>query len=191
MRLTAQSRELLIGIARRAIERGLQAPDSAAPAVTAEYPAEVRAERACFVTLTTAPGGLRGCRGGLEARRALLADVWHHAQASAFDDPRFPPVTPAEISELRIEVSVLGPLQPLAVASEAELLRLLVPGRDGLVLALGDQRVTFLPKVWDMLPAPRDFLEHLRHKAGLPRDFWSPALQLWRYEAESFGTAPL
>jgi hypothetical protein len=188
MSLTPQSRKLLIGVAERAIAAGSDdAVSFAAPG--SDYPAEVFAERACFVTLSTASDGLRGCRGALRPRRPLVTDVWHNARASAFADPRFPPVQPAELTALRIEISVLGPLEPLMAGSQAELRGLLVPGRDGLLLASGERQATFLPKVWQMLPDPQDFLGHLMVKAGWPRDFWSPSLRIWRYQTETFGTA--
>ncbi|MCU7811948.1 MAG: AMMECR1 domain-containing protein, partial [Candidatus Thiodiazotropha sp. (ex Notomyrtea botanica)] len=47
-------------------------------------------------------------------------------------------------------------------------------------------RGTFLPSVWEQLPEPKSFLQHLKRKAGLPEDYWSEQLQVFRYETESF-----
>ena len=185
MNLPLPAREILLGLAQRVI--GEQSREPGMPEPAGHWPMEVHEHRACFVTLTLADGQLRGCRGALDACRPLYADVWRNAWASAFDDPRFAPVTPAESPGLRVEISVLSPLEPLAAVSESHLLELVVPGRDGLVLVHGQNRATFLPKVWEKLPDPRDFLGHLRLKAGLQPDFWSPAIQLWRYRTESFG----
>jgi len=175
----------LIQIATRSIEGGLAIGRVAAPD-RSDWPAEFSAPRATFVTLTTATGGLRGCRGMLEPVRALGDDVWHNAFASAFDDPRFAPLVPSELAAVEIEISILSPLEPLAVASEEELRRTLVPGRDGVVLSVGRQRATFLPKVWESLPDVGDFLGELKRKAGLPRGFWSPEVRIELYQAECY-----
>ena len=74
--------------------------------------------------------------------------------------------------------------EPIAVRSEAELLDRLVPGRDGLVLAWRGASATFLPKVWDQLREPRDFVRHLKLKAGWGAGFWSEEIEVWRYETE-------
>ncbi len=82
---------------------------------------------------------------------------------------------------------MLSVLEPVAAGSERELLGQLEPGRHGLVLALGPRRATFLPAVWTSLPDPGRFLGELKAKAGLPRDFWSPAMEAWRYTTRSIG----
>ncbi|MCC7257050.1 MAG: AmmeMemoRadiSam system protein A [Gammaproteobacteria bacterium] len=170
----------LLAVGRCAVERGLGTRTAPGPEL-AGCPPELFAAGACFVTLTTAEGGLRGCRGVVEPCRGLAEEVWYSAWASAFDDPRFEPVTAGELAGLRLEISVLGPLELVPVASEAELCDVLVPGHDGVVLAWRGRRATFLPQVWDDLPAPRDFLGHLRRKAGLPDDFWAPDIAFSRY----------
>jgi hypothetical protein len=142
--------------------------------------------RASFVTLTL-DGALRGCCGTLEAARPLLLDVWHNAQASAFHDPRFPPLTLAEWRSVELEVSVLTPCERVVVADERELLLQLEPGRDGLVLSWRGVRATFLPKVWEQVSGGEEFLRRLKQKAGWPAGFWASDLEIWRYETESVG----
>ena len=110
-----------------------------------------------------------------------------NARAAAFSDTRFAPVTADELPELDVEVSVLTAPEPLAVRSEDDALRLLQPGRNGVVLEWGRHRATFLPQVWEQLPDPRDFLAQLRRKAGLPPGFWDPEIKLSRYEVEKWG----
>ena len=124
--------------------------------------------------------------GLLEAQRPLAMDVAHNAFAAGLRDPRFPPVTAFELGAVRLSISVLGPSEPLEAAGEAELLGALQPGVDGLILELAGRRATFLPAVWEQLSDPRDFLGHLRRKAGLPEDFWSAGLSFRRYRVESF-----
>ena len=140
-----------------------------------------------FVTLKL-DGQLRGCIGSLEAYRPLAEDCAENAFAAAFRDPRFPPVSVQEYPALSIHVSVLEPTRPMQVVSEADLLEQLRPGQDGLVLIHGDRQATFLPSVWEQLPLPGDFVRHLKRKAGLPDDYWSPMLQFGRYGVEEFHT---
>jgi AmmeMemoRadiSam system protein A len=173
---------VLLALAREAIAEALAAPLPAVRVPAAQLAAAwLRAPGACFVTLTR-QGRLRGCIGSVRARRPLADDVRANARAAALSDPRFPPLAAAELPTTRVEVSLLSPASPLPVASEEEALAALRPGIDGIILdAGGDAHATFLPQVWEHLPAPRDFLAHLKHKAGLPPDFWSPALRLQRY----------
>lgn len=136
---------------------------------------------ATFVTLTRW-GKLRGCVGTIRAYRSLFDDVWLNARASAFHDTRFPPVEQDELAHLKIEVSLLSHPEPLPpFLREEEALAALRPGVDGVIFETGTHRSTFLPQVWEQLPDPRDFLAHLKNKAGLPEDFWGPDVRLQRY----------
>jgi hypothetical protein len=135
---------------------------------------------ATFVTLRQG-GELRGCVGSLESRRPLMQDVMHNAVAAALGDPRFPPLAAHELPQTEVEVSLLSPLDPIPFTDEADALRELRPGEDGVVLEYQGRRGTFLPQVWGELPEPRRFLGHLKRKAGLPEDFWSAEIRLYRY----------
>jgi len=182
-RLEPASRSLLLETASEAIESQLERRNAVGP-VEAALPAELREPRASFVTLTVA-GELRGCCGTLEPRRPLAIDVWENARASAFGDPRFPPLGAREWRRVDLEVSVLSPLERVMVRSESELLARLVPGEHGLVLAWRGSRATFLPKVWEQLPDPAEFLGHLKRKAGWGAQFWAEDVEVWRYSTES------
>ena len=177
----------LLDVARASIRSGLERGRPLRPDPLA-YPAPLRELRASFVTLHL-EAELRGCVGGLEPVRPLVTDVAEHAFAAAFRDPRFPPLAAAELAQLDVHVSVLSLLEPLAFASEEDLLAKLRPGVDGLLLEAGGRRGTFLPAVWEQLPEPREFLRHLKRKAGLAPDFWSDALEVRRYTVESVGEA--
>ena len=169
-------------MARDSIGHGLTHGRPLAPPL-ADCPAELTAQRASFVTLQLS-GALRGCIGSLEARRALIVDVAENAYAAAFRDPRFPPVAARELAALELHLSLLTPAEPMTVSSEADLLAQLQPGVDGLILQEGARRATFLPAVWENLPERHQFLGHLKQKAGLPADYWSDTLQVFRYAAE-------
>lgn len=176
-----QRGETLLSLARQAIEERF----TGEPVVKPDLP-WLYEERATFVTLTDR-GQLRGCIGSLEPSRPLYDDVIANARAAAFRDPRFPPVRQEELGEMEIEVSVLSPIVPFPVSSKADLIERLRPGRDGVVLQLGERRATFLPSVWEQLPDPRDFLAHLERKAGLPGGFWSDEIEVLTYTVEKFG----
>ncbi len=135
---------------------------------------------AAFVTLKS-ENRLRGCVGSLQAHRTLIEDVKANARAAAFHDPRFAPLAIDELSFTKIEVSLLSTLAPLAFSNQEHALSQLRPGEDGVVLQFGNHRGTFLPQVWENLPSPASFLGELKHKAGLPRDFWDDGIRLFRY----------
>ena len=147
----------------------------------AAAPASWLEPAACFVTLEIR-GMLRGCCGSFDAAQPLALGVAANAHRSAFEDPRFPPVSRTELPDLEIEVSVLGPPDAFPASSRQALLARLRPGIDGLVLREGGHHATFLPDVWSTLPDPADFFDALLQKAGLPRSYWSPALRFERYE---------
>jgi len=135
---------------------------------------------ACFVTLMQ-HDNLRGCIGTLEAHRKLLDDVRHNAHAAAFRDTRFSPLTEAELDITDIEISLLSAMQTMNFESEKHALEQMRPGIDGIVFEYRHYRSTFLPQVWQQLPRADEFIAHLKHKAGLPVDFWADEVRLQRY----------
>jgi AmmeMemoRadiSam system protein A len=181
-RLEPDARAALLRTAATAIEAGL-GNVAADPPDAARLPRALDEPRASFVTLTI-DHALRGCCGTLEPARPLLLDVWHNAQASAFRDPRFAPLNAAEWRRSRLEIAVLTPCERIAVTDEQDLLRTLVPGRDGLVLAWRGRRATFLPKVWEQVAGAQEFVARLKLKAGWTTGFWAADLEAWRYETE-------
>lgn len=187
MAAEADQDALLLALARRSIAEGLgHAGPRRPPAPLDDWADALLEPAATFVTLRRL-GNLRGCRGLLDPVRPLYEDVWSNAWSSAFDDPRFPPLAAGELDDLAIAISVLSALEPVGAPTESDLLRQVEPGRHGLVLALGPRRATFLPQVWASLPEPARFLGELKAKAGLPRDFWSPQMEAWRYTVRSIG----
>jgi AmmeMemoRadiSam system protein A len=178
-----QRGEILLPIARAAIARGLNLSH------TAEESAPWLAEQgACFVTLTQF-GELRGCIGSLQAHSSLLDDVKRNAVSAAFRDPRFKPLSAAELDITTVEVSLLSRPQEMQVRDEADALAQMRPGVDGIVFAYGRYRSTFLPQVWESLAQPRNFLAILRRKAGLPDDFWAEGVKLSRYSVTKWSEA--
>ncbi len=178
--MSAEFGPILLPIARAAIAGALSVPQ------TADESAPWLAQHgACFVTLTQG-GELRGCIGTLEAHRPLLADVKSNAVAAALRDPRFLPLEADELGRTRVEVSLLSAPEAMAFSDEADALAQLRPEVDGVIFQYGPYRSTFLPQVWEQLPAPRDFLARLKQKAGLPAHFWAEGIKLSRYTVEKW-----
>lgn len=177
----AEKRNLLV-VARASILHRLE-HGRAAHVNPLHYTQALRELRASFVTLEL-DNNLRGCVGNLKAIRPLVKDVAQNAADAAFCDPRFTPLTAAEFAHLALSISVLSPAQIIPADSETTLLRQLQPGIDGLILEHEGQHETFLPSVWETLPEPRDFLRHLKRKAGLPEDAWPATMRVLRYTAE-------
>ena len=184
----ARFRTPLLQTARQSIRHGLTRGEALQPAPET-VPPPLCAHGACFVTLHL-DRELRGCIGSLEPYRPLIDDVAANAYGAAFRDPRFAPLTEAEFARIELHISILHPAQPLHFESEADLLAQLQPGVDGLILEAGALRSTFLPSVWEALPEPAQFFQELKRKAGLPVDYWSEIIRVWRYATESMADAP-
>ncbi|WP_425310441.1 AmmeMemoRadiSam system protein A [Ammonicoccus fulvus] len=168
---------VLLPLAREAIAVTLDVPVESSPEPVDAWLDEPGAS---FVTLHLA-GRLRGCIGTLQAYRSIRDDVRGNARAAAFEDPRFGPLTREEYAGIDLEVSLLSPPEEMPWSSEAELLREVRPGVDGLLLQAGSHRGTFLPQVWDQLPDPQVFFQNLKSKAGLGRKSWGRDWRVFRY----------
>lgn len=173
----------LLRLARRSIEYGLTHREPLP--IGDDLPRALAARAATFTTLHL-DGRLRGCCGTLDAQYPLAVDVARSAFRAAFRDPRFEPVGEYEVSALRLQVSVLTPLEAVTARDESDLLENLKPGADGLVILAEGRRATFLPQVWDTLPDPRRFLAALKVKCGLPEDYWSAQLAFQRYRTSTY-----
>jgi AmmeMemoRadiSam system protein A len=174
--LTPDERTALLRFARDTIVAHLTVAPPPSP-VPLEDP---RDHAGAFVTLHVG-GHLRGCIGFPGSDRPLDEVVGQCAMAAATEDPRFPPLTAAELPELELEISVLTPIRPVGDLSEIEV------GRDGLVAQEGFRRGLLLPQVaiehhWDR----ETFLSHTCLKAGLRPDAWRSGAKISRFQAEVF-----
>lgn len=183
--LAEADQNILLNIAREALIHAVHG--HLLPDVDLDtLPPSLSQDGASFVTLTIS-GRLRGCIGTLEAYQPLAQDVQEHAVAAGLYDPRFPQVTPDEIPEISIEVSVLTPRQPLSYEKPQELLEKIKVGVDGVVFVDGYRKATFLPQVWDKLPEPAQFFSHLCLKMGSPADLWrEKKLDVYTYQVQEF-----
>jgi AmmeMemoRadiSam system protein A len=177
-----EDRRTLLAIARRAItghvigtvEAGDAEAEGQALNTTQALSAGV------FVTLHE-EGDLRGCIGHMEPDEPLVAALVDAAVAACSRDPRFPPVRPDELAQIAIELSILGPLEPVATLDDVEI------GRHGLLVEQAHRRGLLLPQVaaehqWTAAM----FVSHTCRKAGLSDDAWQRGARLWKFEAEVF-----
>ncbi|MDX9835227.1 MAG: AmmeMemoRadiSam system protein A [Desulfobulbus sp.] len=144
-------------------------------------------QRGVFVTLHKNKA-LRGCIGSLAAAEPLAEGIRRNAVNAAFHDSRFAPLTSAELPDLHIEISILSEPQPLTYRDADDLIGQLRPTIDGVILhGPHGEQATFLPQVWQQLPAAELFLNHLCRKAELPEDAWrSGRLRVLTYQVQSF-----
>jgi uncharacterized protein len=175
-----EDRALLLRIAREAIAAHV----ANAPAAVHNLDGVLGRPGGAFVSIHN-HGDLRGCIGHIEPTEPLGRVVASCAVAACSTDPRFPAVSPAELADIDVELSLLGPLEAIDGPADIEI------GRHGLVVEQGWNRGLLLPQVasewkWDA----ETFLAHTCHKAGLPRDAWKRGAKLWRFHAEVFGDKP-
>ncbi|MBO5490038.1 MAG: AmmeMemoRadiSam system protein A [Desulfovibrio sp.] len=182
--LSDAEKGFLSQLARRSIDAGLTG-GTIEPPQPEELPGGERSallrELGGFVTLTLG-GALRGCIGNIVGRGPLYLTIRNMAQAAAFQDPRFLPLTRDEWPACRMEISVLDELTPCPNPDAVEI------GRHGLLLQHRGRSGVFLPQVpveqgWDRLA----YLDNLCRKAGLPAGSWKePDARLYWYEALVF-----
>lgn len=161
--LSDEEKKELHRVARTVIEKRARREQLPSFAANTE---KLNEERGAFVCVYK-QGMLRGCIGSLDARDPLIKTVEEMAQAAAFQDPRFRPVSADELPYLDLEISVLTPLEEVKSPEEIEV------GKHGILIRKGYNSGLLLPQVaterdWDRVT----FLQETCRKAGLPRDAW-------------------
>jgi hypothetical protein len=182
--LSSRHRQQLIEAAHatlRSIAGGERPPDVAATT----FALPLRAVRRTFVSIEV-DGRLRGCIGSLAAVNPLISDVVDNTFKAALQDPRVPPTSAEERARAEVTVAILSHMRPVPFSSEDELLEALRPEIDGLVIRDGERRALFLPKVWESVHGAREFLDRLKHKAGMPAAPLSREAKAYRFTAETF-----
>ena len=163
--------DIIIALAKAAILVALNQPeDFDLENALKAYPA-LEDNGAVFVTINTEPNEqLRGCIGSLEAYRPLYKDIISNAQSAALRDLRFTPLTLEELKHIKIEVSILSEPKILEYSDTDDLKKKIIPFKDGVVLRHNGNHATYLPQVWEQLPAFDDFFSSLCLKANLGKD---------------------
>jgi AmmeMemoRadiSam system protein A len=176
--LTEKGKQDLLSLARETIEHYIRS--HRVPKLDIDTP-ELNQQLGAFVTLTI-NGQLRGCIGRFEPDMPVAEVVQEMALAAATQDPRFPPVTPAELAQIRIEISVLTPRRKIADINEIEV------GKHGLYIIRDWCSGTLLPQVaTEYCWSREEFLAHTCHKAGLPGEAWKDKkTEISVYSAEIF-----
>ena len=177
--LSPEARADLLALARGTLAARFRGDPS--PRLSSDRAETFGEPRGLFVTLHKG-GALRGCIGTLAPTGDLTRVVSEFALRAAFEDPRFEPLSPDELPECRIEISVLTAPEPLAGPEAVEI------GRHGLILEAGARRGLLLPQVateWGF-DAER-FLDEVSRKAGLGPGAWRrPEAKVWTFQAEVF-----
>jgi AmmeMemoRadiSam system protein A len=178
MMLSREERESLLALARNTIKgklEGIDMPRYVPPGPVLEEP------RGAFVTIHK-KGSLRGCIGIVEAIKPLWRTVHEMAVASAFQDPRFPPLEKNEYDEIDIEISVMSPVERVDSVDEIEV------GTHGIIIKRGFQQGLLLPQVAREEGWNRDtFLQHTCYKAGLMGECWKKqGTEIYVFSAEVF-----
>lgn len=179
LELSGDMKKELLSLARFSIGACLKT--GKVPAQPLSPRPEFNQPAAVFVTLNIG-GRLRGCIGSLEPRDTLADMVASYAGAAAFEDPRFPPVTEADLKKIEIEISVLSPLVRAGGAADIK------EGVHGVYLVSGRRSGTYLPQVWEHFSRKEDFLSSLcDEKAGLPPGAWKEkSTVLYTYTVDHF-----
>jgi AmmeMemoRadiSam system protein A len=174
-----EARRFLLAWARRSIRAALAGESG--PSASTPPPAPVADPGACFVSLHTRQGELRGCIGTFDASQPLWQSVARMAVAAATQDYRFAPLAPADLDDCAIEISALTPRRPVAPEQ-------IIIGEHGLWISQGARHGVLLPQVatshgWDR----ETFLAHTCMKAGLPEGAWrEPGTRIEAFGAEVF-----
>ena len=166
----------LPALARAAVETFVRSEEVLSPPRSAQTLLTTRAP--CFVSLKTLSGELRGCIGTIEASRATLAEeIIANAISAATNDPRFDPVRPEELSNLRYSVDVLFP-------PEEAVLEDLDPTAYGVIVEdkSGGRRGLLLPDIPGIDNAEHQ-VEIAARKAGIEP---GEPVRLYRFKVERF-----
>jgi len=177
--LSPQDKETLLHIARTTIEYKVKGETP--PPFKVDSPI-LKEKRGAFVTIRK-QGRLRGCIGYIEAIKPLYITIQEMAEAAALNDPRFPPVSPEELSSVDLEISVLTPLRRIKDINEIQI------GKHGILLKKGMHQGVFLPQVateqgWDRIT----FLNEVCFKAGIyDKNCWKDEdAEIYIFSAEVF-----
>lgn len=187
MPLTQSEKTSLLRLARKVLEESFK--DISARSNRWEwtsdfllcFPISDNSPAAAFVTLKKS-GNLRGCIGTVVPELSLLSITAKMTLQAAFRDPRFPPLDRSELEEVRIEISVLSPMQKIDNANQ------ITPKIHGVLVKKGHNSGLFLPQVWEDIHNKEDFLNELCYsKACLPSNAWKDSkTELYIFTVDHF-----
>jgi len=175
--MTDDNRRFLLGVAHEAVERLVKGRQQAK--LLYDDPV-LKQKWGAFVTLRV-KGDLRGCIGSIVSDMPMPETIADMAVKSASQDSRFDPIGPAELKDIHIDISILGPLSEVRDISE------IVIGRHGLVVEYRGRRGLLLPQVATEhnMDVP-GFVAQTCLKAGLPPDSWKHGAKIYKFAADVF-----
>ena len=181
---SSEERKKLLKLARESIESCFS--DSKVN-IDPEIKKKFSVEQGVFVTLKK-HGELRGCIGFPEPVFPLYDAIMKAAEAAAFEDPRFIPVSKEEMNEIIIEISILSIPALIEVNNPDDYFKEIEVGRDGLIVKYRGFSGLLLPQVapeqrWNAV----QFLEGTCEKAGVPKNSWrNPRCEIYKFQGEIF-----
>lgn len=137
---------------------------------------------AAFVNLYKR-GELCGSSGTLLPSQAVAFAVAQNAYMAGQEDKNYTPITKEELHQIKIVINLLTGYEKIAYKDEADLLKKLQIGSDGLVIRDGNRQGVFLPSEWKKYPTQQEFLNNLKIKAGISPAYWSNRIKVYRFKA--------
>ena len=184
--MNKENKKYLLKIARRAVQKYFQ-DEGIFQIEEDELSQSLKEKKGTFVTLWE-NDELRGCVGNLEGKKPIYQSVIDNCLSSALLDSRFTALKSDELSNIKIEISILSELKKLPdFTNNDSFLKYLNKYKPGLLIKKGAYQATFLPQVWEDLNSAKLFISHLCEKAGLEKDEWKKMdLEIYQYSAEVF-----
>ena len=128
-------------------------------------------------------GEVRGSSGSLLPTEAVAFAAAQNAYSAALEDKNFTPISKDELSQIKISLSLLTGFERINYKNEADLLKKIQVGSDGLVIRDGNRQGVFLPSEWKKYPKPQEFLNNLKIKTGMSPAYWSNRIKVYRFKA--------
>ena len=166
----------IINLAKNSIVSALNGEEY----VPKEIPQVLTQYGASFVTLNK-ENELRGCMGSVYPTKPLVLDIIDNAKNAAFHDPRFESLLPEELHKISVSISVLSSIERINFKDERDLLSKIYP--HGIIISERDRRAVYLPVVWEQLPERDVFFNSLKEKAGLPPNYFSRSMEVYKFDA--------
>ena len=180
--ISEENKKFLLNLVRKALEEHLEGKESDVEKI----PTELMNKGASFVTLK-ANNQQKGSIGTLFEHQELFLDAIENVKATAFEDPRFAPLTIEDLKTTEIEISIIKNLKKLSYESEFELLDQINKGINGVIIKHGIRIGTLLPREWEKVDNKVEFLQLICEKANLDKDTWkNPSSEIYVYETETF-----
>lgn len=184
------SQSLLLQIARNSIIEVFEAAHIIDKSELYENYPVLKESYPSFITLYLGDE-LRGSYGSISSDKTLLEEIMHHAKAAAFEDERFTPLKTSEFLRCSIELSLLSEPEEISYSDIDDLREKVQVGKDGLIVAEGDNQASFLPQIWAQLKTFDEFLAHLLHEAGLNLEDMGRHPKIYRFQIEKERDEPI